>query len=197
MSERYVITFGCPDRTGIVARIATFLADNGGWIVRADYHADADTGWFFTRQEVLAESLPFGVDELRRRFEPVAAELSAGNPSRGEHWRINATADRRRMVILVSKEGHCLYDILGRVAAGELDVEISAVIGNHNVLADITRATASRSTTCPSARIPTPRRRRSPRWSASSTSTTRTRSCWPDSCRSCPNICARSGSAAR
>lgn len=137
MSDRYVITFGCPDRTGIVARIATFLADNGGWIVRADYHTDADTGWFFTRQEVLAESLPFDVNELRRRFAPVAAELSAGS---GDNWRVNATADRRRMVLLVSKEGHCLYDILGRVAAGELDVEVSAVIGNHNVLADITRA---------------------------------------------------------
>ncbi|MFE5708573.1 formyltetrahydrofolate deformylase, partial [Rhodococcus koreensis] len=50
--HRYVLSLGCPDRTGIVARISTFLAEVGGWIVEAAYHADADTGWFFTRQAV-------------------------------------------------------------------------------------------------------------------------------------------------
>ncbi len=134
--RRYVITFGCPDRTGIVARIASFLAENGGWIVEAAYHTDPDTGWFFTRQEVRADSLPFGVDELRERFAPVAASLGAN----GSHWRIDDTGVRRRVVLLVSKEGHCLYDLLGRVAAGELDVDIRAVIGNHASLGDITRA---------------------------------------------------------
>ncbi|GAB3585249.1 formyltetrahydrofolate deformylase [Amycolatopsis endophytica] len=136
MSERrYVITFGCPDRTGIVARVSSFLADAGGWIVEAAYHTDPDTGWFFTRQEVRADSLPFDVDELRARFAEVASSLSAES-----NWRVEDTAERRRVVILVSKEGHCLYDLLGRVAAGELDVDVRAVIGNHDTLADITRA---------------------------------------------------------
>lgn len=130
-----MITFGCPDRTGIVARIATFLADAGGWIVEAAYHTDPDTGWFFTRQEVRADSLPFDADELRARFEPVAASLGADS-----HWRIDDTGVRRRVVLLVSKEGHCLYDLLGRVASGELDVDVRAVIGNHDGLGDITRA---------------------------------------------------------
>jgi formyltetrahydrofolate deformylase len=133
MSRRYVITFGCPDRIGIVATIASFLADAGGTIVEAAYHTDQDTGWFFTRQEVAADTLPFGPDELRARFA-VAVEPLAGE------WQILDTAQRRRMVILVSKEGHCLYDILGRVASGELDVDVSAVIGNHPDLAKITEA---------------------------------------------------------
>jgi formyltetrahydrofolate deformylase len=133
--RRYVITFGCPDRTGIVARIATFIADAGGWIVEAAYHTDPDTGWFFTRQEVRADSLPFDAEELRSRFLPVADSLGADS-----HWRIDDTGVRRRVVLLVSKEGHCLYDLLGRVAAGELDVDVRAVIGNHDVLGDITRA---------------------------------------------------------
>jgi formyltetrahydrofolate deformylase len=133
--RRYVIRFGCPDRTGIVARIASFLADAGGWIVEAAYHTDPDTRWFFTRQEVLASSLPFDMDELRARFATVARELGAY-----ADWRISDTAQRRRMVILVSREGHCLYDLLGRVATGELDVDVSGVIGNHAGLADITRA---------------------------------------------------------
>jgi formyltetrahydrofolate deformylase len=133
--RRFIIRFSCPDRTGIVARIASFLADNGGWIVEAAYHTDRDSGWFFTRQEVLADSLPFDADELRTRFAAVARELGAQ-----ADWRITDTAQRRRMVILVSREGHCLYDLLGRVAAKELDVDVSAVIGNHAGLADVTRA---------------------------------------------------------
>ncbi|MCP2261689.1 formyltetrahydrofolate deformylase [Streptoalloteichus tenebrarius] len=133
--RRYVISFGCPDRTGIVAAISGFLAEFGGWIVEAAYHTDQETGWFFTRQEVRADSLPFGVEELRERFAGVAEELGGRTD-----WRISDTAERRRVVLLVSKEGHCLYDLLGRVASGELDVDVRAVIGNHADLAGITRA---------------------------------------------------------
>ncbi len=133
--RRYVITFGCPDRTGIVAGIASFLAAHGGWIVEAAYHTDRNTGWFFTRQEVLADSLPFGVAKLRALFGDVAGALGDGSS-----MRITDTGERRRVVILVSKEGHCLYDLLGRVASGELDVDVAAVIANHPDLGDITRA---------------------------------------------------------
>jgi formyltetrahydrofolate deformylase len=135
MTRRYVITFGCPDRVGIVASIATFLAELGGMIVEAAYHTDQDTGWFFTRQEIDAATLAIDVEELRTRFGEVAARLA-------EHsdWRIMDTAGRRRVVILVSREGHCLYDTLGRVASGELDVDVPAVIGNHPDLAPITEA---------------------------------------------------------
>ncbi|HEX6357279.1 formyltetrahydrofolate deformylase [Actinophytocola sp.] len=133
MARRYVITFGCPDRIGIVATIASFLADAGGTIVEAAYHTDQDTGWFFTRQEVAAETLPFGPEEMRTRFAAAVEELN------GE-WQILDTEERRRVVVLVSKEGHCLYDFLGRVASGELDVDVPAVIGNHPDLAKITEA---------------------------------------------------------
>jgi len=133
MSRRYVITFGCPDRIGIVATIASFLAELGGTIVEAAYHTDQDTGWFFTRQEVAADSLGIGPGELRSRFASLVTEL-------GGNWQILDTDERRRVVILVSKEGHCLYDILGRVASGELDVDVPAVIGNHPDLAKITEA---------------------------------------------------------
>ncbi|MGH3815699.1 MAG: formyltetrahydrofolate deformylase, partial [Pseudonocardiaceae bacterium] len=81
--RQYVITLGCPDRTGIVARISGFLAEAGGWITEAAYHADPDTGWFFTRQVVRADSLPFGVDGLRERFGAVAAELGSNSD-----WRV-------------------------------------------------------------------------------------------------------------
>jgi formyltetrahydrofolate deformylase len=93
--RRYVITYGCPDRTGIVARISQFLADLGGWIVEAAYHTDPDTGWFFTRQEVLAESLPFDGTELRARFADEVAEL-------GGSGKVADTGEERRIVVLVS-----------------------------------------------------------------------------------------------
>ncbi|MGW7539458.1 formyltetrahydrofolate deformylase [Amycolatopsis sp. NPDC054798] len=130
-----MLTFGCPDRTGIIARISGFLADHGGMIVEAAYHTDPDSGWFFTRQVVRADSLPFDAAGLRERFGEVANELSAESS-----WQVRDTGERPRAVVLVSKAGHCLYDLLGRVASGELDVDIAAVIGNHDSLADITRA---------------------------------------------------------
>ena len=157
-SERlYVLTLTCPDTTGIVARIAGFLAGAGGWIVEAGYHSDVDTGWFFTRQVVRADSLPFGIDELRQRFADVAADLGAGDRSghdpttphvvRGDRpapdqvsWTVTDTGVPKRAVLLVSKELHCLHDLLGRVVAGELPVQIAAVIGNHDTLGDVVRA---------------------------------------------------------
>jgi formyltetrahydrofolate deformylase len=135
MTAHYVLTLGCPDRTGIVARIAGFLSDAGGWITEAAYYADPDTDWFFTRQVVRADSLSFGPEELRERFGALAAELGADTG-----WRVIDTRRPPRVVILVSKEGHCLYDLLGRVAAGELDVDLRAVIANHPDLGAITEA---------------------------------------------------------
>ncbi|MGH7750277.1 MAG: formyltetrahydrofolate deformylase, partial [Candidatus Dormibacteria bacterium] len=117
-----------------------FLADAGGWIVEAAYHSDHShsdptTGWFFTRQVVRADSLPFDADELRERFSAVAAGI--GPEAR---WTVTDTGVPKRAVLLVSKEPHCLHDLLGRVSAGELPVQLDAVIGNHEVLGDIVRA---------------------------------------------------------
>jgi formyltetrahydrofolate deformylase len=133
VERRYVITLSCPDTTGIVAEISGFLARAGGWIVEAGYHSDPDTGRFFTRQVVLAHSLPFDVDELRVRFGEVAAKL-------GGLWTISDTGVAKRAVLLVSKEAHCLHDLLGRVATGELPARLEAVVGNHEDLGDIVRA---------------------------------------------------------
>lgn len=131
--RRYVITLSCPDRTGIVAEISGFLARSGGWIVEAGYHSDPVTGWFFTRQVVRAESLPFEAEELRARFAEVAVTL-------GGTWTITDTGVPKRAVLLVSKEAHCLHDLLGRVATGELPVRLEAVIGNHETLGAIVAA---------------------------------------------------------
>ncbi len=133
--RRYIITLSCPDTTGIVARISTFLAEAGGWIVEAGYHSDPGTSWFFTRQVVRADSLPFGADELRDRFAAVATALGAE-----ASWTVTDTGVPKRVVLLVSKEPHCLHDLLGRASAGELPAELTAVIGNHDGLGEIVAA---------------------------------------------------------
>lgn len=131
--RRYVLTLGCADRPGIVAEITSFLAGFGGSIVEAGYHADIDSGWFFTRQAVRADSVPFGLEELRERCAQVVGQLGTR-----VDWQVHDSALRRRIVVLVSTAGHCLHDLLGRATSGELPATIEAVVGNHRDLHDMT-----------------------------------------------------------
>ncbi len=124
-ARRYTLSLSCPDRVGIVAAVASFVAGHKGWIVEANHHADELTQHFFMRQEILADSLSFGVDELRAKFAPIAAEFNMD-------WRISDSAVKKRVVILVSKQEHCLYDLLARWQSKELDIEIPCVISNHD-----------------------------------------------------------------
>jgi formyltetrahydrofolate deformylase len=129
--RRYILTLSCPDATGIVARITAFLAGIGGWIVEAAYHSDPDSGRFFTRQAIRADSIGIDVAGLRALFGHVAAELSA------HQWRVTDSGVRKTTVVLVSKEGHCLYELLARWHSGALDADIAVVIGNHPDLAPV------------------------------------------------------------
>ncbi|MEP6562871.1 MAG: formyltetrahydrofolate deformylase [Nakamurella sp.] len=129
--HRFVLTLSCPDRTGIVAGITGFLAEIGGWITEAAYHSDNESGRFFTRQEIRADSVGFTAADLRARFEGVAREMAADN------WQVTDTADRKTVVLLVSKEGHCLYELLSRWHSGEMAADIGVVIGNHPDLASV------------------------------------------------------------
>ncbi len=122
--RRYTLTASCPDRVGIVARVASFIADNQGWILETSHHADEDSQRYFMRIEIKADSLPFDLGEFRRRFQPIAAEFQMG-------WRIADSAVKKRLVVLVSKQEHCLYDLLARWQSQELDVDIPCVISNH------------------------------------------------------------------
>jgi formyltetrahydrofolate deformylase len=125
--RRFVLTLSCPDRVGIVARVAQFIAEHGGWILEASHHSDAENGRFFLRQEVRADSLDLSHDEVLAAFRPIAEEF-------GMEWRITDTGVRKRVVLMVSKQEHCLYDLLSRWQSGELDVEIPCVVSNHETL---------------------------------------------------------------
>lgn len=124
--RRYILTVSCPDRVGIVAAVSGFLASHNGWIVEASHHADSEAMWFFMRHEILADSLPFDIDTFRERFAPLGEQFHM-------EWKITDTQVKKRVVIMVGKEDHCLVDLLHRWRSGELDFELCCVISNHEV----------------------------------------------------------------
>ncbi|MBI5887001.1 MAG: formyltetrahydrofolate deformylase [Deltaproteobacteria bacterium] len=125
--QRYTLLLSCPDRVGIVAAVSGFVAQHNGIIVEASYHTDQETRQFFMRQELRADSLPFGAARLRERFLEVAERFQMV-------WRVTDSAVRKRVVLLVSRQGHCLDDLLHRWRSGELEVDIPCVISNHEDL---------------------------------------------------------------
>jgi len=125
----YTLTASCPDRSGIIARVTGFIAEHRGWILESSFHSDEGHGEtparYFMRLEIKADSLPFMLTEFRQRLAPIAADL-------GMEWKITDSAVKKRVVILVSKQEHCLYDLLARWQSQELDIEIPCVISNHD-----------------------------------------------------------------
>lgn len=118
------LTLSCPDRLGIVSAVSQFICAQGGWIVESHNHADQEAQVFFMRLMILADSLSCDSQVFARRFEEVAQPL-------GMTWRLSDSARRKRVVPLVSRQEHCLYDLLGRWQSGELHVDIPCVISNH------------------------------------------------------------------
>jgi formyltetrahydrofolate deformylase len=123
-SRKFTLTLSCPDRLGIVAAVSSFVAATRGWIVEANHHADRDTNRFYLRQEILADSLPCDLAGFREQFAPIAKSFDMD-------WQISDSARKKRLVLLVSKQEHCLYDLLGRWKSKELEVDIPCVISNH------------------------------------------------------------------
>ena len=121
------LVIACPDGVGIVAKVSNFLASHNGWITEASHHSDDQSGWFFMRHEIRADSLPFGLEAFREAFAPIAEEFSM-------EWRITDTAQKKRVVLMASRESHCLADLLHRWHSDELDCDISCVISNHDDL---------------------------------------------------------------
>jgi formyltetrahydrofolate deformylase len=123
----YRLNIACPDRVGIVAAVSQFLANHGGWIVEANHHSDPATNWFFMRQEIIAESVTVSLAELREKFTPLAAEFQM-------QWKLVDAAVKKRVILMVSREAHCLTNLLYRWRSGEMYFDLACVISNHNDL---------------------------------------------------------------
>lgn len=127
------LLISCPDRKGIIAAVTAFIARFSGNILEADQHSDPQSGEFFMRLEI--ESRGFGLD--RTTFPP---EWTALADEFAMRWRVFWSDIPKRMAVFVSKEGHCLSDLLWRWRTGEIPVHIPFVAGNHETLADEVRA---------------------------------------------------------
>ncbi|NRA55565.1 MAG: formyltetrahydrofolate deformylase [Gammaproteobacteria bacterium] len=127
MERVYRLTVSCPDSIGIVAKVSQFIAQHQGSILEANHHTEKDQNWFFMRNEITASSLPFGLEQFKQKFAPLAQELSM-------QWKITDSAIAHRMVLMCSKQSHCLSDILNRWHSGDLVCDIPCVISNHDDL---------------------------------------------------------------
>lgn len=127
MEHTYRLVISCPDRVGIVARVSQFVAEYGGWLTEANYHSDPDSGWFFMRNEIKADSLRISLREFSAAFARVAEEYAM-------QWYIRDSTVRQRVVLLASHASHCLADLLHRWHSGELHCDIPCVISNHENL---------------------------------------------------------------
>jgi formyltetrahydrofolate deformylase len=117
-----------PDRPGLVAGVAGTLFEHDANILEADQHDDAGSRMFFQRIRFAIRAA--GVAPLGAAMEELAERL-------GLDWSMRDRAQLRRMAILVSREDHCLYDLLIRHRSGELHCDIGAVISNHDDLAPV------------------------------------------------------------
>ncbi|KHL14532.1 formyltetrahydrofolate deformylase [Mumia flava] len=130
MSEvpTYVLTLTCPDRPGLVHAISSWVVEQGGNILDAQQFTDADGGRFFLRVHVEPTSgEAYDTERLRAAFAPVAEQHAMT-------WSLVVAEAPCRTLVLVSKEGHCLNDLLFRQSIGALNIEIAAVVSNHTVL---------------------------------------------------------------
>jgi formyltetrahydrofolate deformylase len=125
-----LLKVSCPDRVGLLARIANFVAEQGGNLKEVHQFTDPAEGWFFSRMEIETHTLRCDVKALRAAFEPLALELNA-------EWSLRPAESRPKVVLMVSKLGHCLADLLWRWRSGELAFDIPCVISNHETLRPI------------------------------------------------------------
>jgi formyltetrahydrofolate deformylase len=127
IEQTYRLVISCPDKVGIVARVSQFVADNGGWLTEANYHSDPDSGWFFMRNEIKANSLSVDLPSFRQAFKALADDYQM-------EWYIRDSSKPQRVVILASHASHCIADILHRWHSKELFCDIPCVISNHENL---------------------------------------------------------------
>jgi formyltetrahydrofolate deformylase len=118
----FVLLLSCPDKPGIVHAVSGFLLRHGGNIVDSTQYGDSVTGTFCMRVQFSATSTTRA--DLRSFFNEVAAEFSMT-------WEIYDTAEKPRVLIMVSQQDHCLHDLLYRYRRGTLPMTVAAVVSNH------------------------------------------------------------------
>ncbi len=126
MSREFVLTLSCPDRVGIVHAVSGLVAEQGANIIDSQQFGDVTTGRFFMRVHFEGPIDTAGIAPLAERFDM--------------RWELHDTQDRPRVLIMVSRQDHCLNDLLYRHRVGALPADIVAIVSNHPDCAPMAQA---------------------------------------------------------
>ncbi|OGX27996.1 MAG: formyltetrahydrofolate deformylase [Omnitrophica WOR_2 bacterium RIFCSPHIGHO2_02_FULL_48_11] len=122
--KRAILLISCPDQKGITASIANFIYKNNGNIVHADQHIDEQADTFFMRAEWDLTGFKVSPDDISKKFQPFAKKFRM-------KWNLYFSKQRPRVAVFVSRQLHCLQDILLRQRAGQLACDIPLIVSNH------------------------------------------------------------------
>ena len=122
----------CPDRPGLVSQLTSWISNYGGNIKHSDHHTDQDAGLFLSRIELSRNDLSINKSEIYEQFEKIAIDING-------KFNINYSDEIPNVGIFVSKQNHCLIDLLWRVRNGELQMNVPLIISNHPDLENIAK----------------------------------------------------------
>ena len=120
----------CPDSSGLVSKLTSWIFNYGGNIVHSDHHTDKDAGLFLSRIEWQLKDKVIDKEEINREFKLIADNING-------FFKINYSDEIPNVAIFVSKQNHCLIDLLWRVRNGELKMKVPIIISNHKELSVI------------------------------------------------------------
>lgn len=132
MPASYILTLSCPDRIGIVATVSTFLAVQRCNILSSAQFGDTHSLRFFLRIHFECPDDGPGPDELDQLFSGVAATFNM-------EWELHDAAKHGRLLIMVSRFGHCLHDLLYRCATKAIPADVVAIVSNHEDMAQVAK----------------------------------------------------------
>lgn len=127
MQLEFILTLSCKDQIGIVAAVTNLLATNGLNILELSQFTDPSTSYFFMRVHFRIEHGKISTERFRLKFEAIASQFCMS-------FEIHDKTYKPKVLILVSKQSHCLNDLLHRYHQGSLGIEIPAIVSNHETL---------------------------------------------------------------
>lgn len=123
----YILTLSCKDKIGIVAAVSSFLAENGGFILESAQFGDIPSKLFFMRTVFQFNKAPRSLKEITQDFSLLAKKFKM-------HWELFEEGRKPKVLVMVSKQSHCLNVILNQYSTNSLAIEIPAIVSNHKTL---------------------------------------------------------------
>lgn len=132
MKNTATLLISCPDRRGIVAVVANFLLEKNANILHADEHQDSEESLFFLRTEWDLKDFTLSKKDFSKVFNPIAKKFQMD-------WRVIFSDEKPNVAIFLSKEDHCLVDLLYRYKSGELNCDVKLIISNYSKAKSISK----------------------------------------------------------